>query len=181
MSDNKVDTPDTPPEILAAQAKSRALTPATAELIQAKEYVNDAGRLVSTVASASPRTPSELAAQKARKLAEGYMGGEPLRGLSTEEHAKMRGKAYPGAPRMDLSLGDRTLAFVNWLWATHPADAKIRYAYRDIWPSVLPANWPPKPSASPASAKPKAKGWPKGKPRAAKSSPAPTTPAITTP
>lgn len=141
MSDES-DTPDTPPEVLAKQAKSRALTPQTAELIGSKEYLNDAGQIVGGGSGISAAT--RTAAANARIAAETFMGGEPHRGLTVENVAVSRGKSYPDAPRMDPMLGDRTPAFVNWLWSNKPNEAKIRYAYRDIWPTALPAVWPPK-------------------------------------
>jgi hypothetical protein len=139
MSQN-TDTPDTPPEVLAAQAKSRALTPQTADLLGSKEFVNEGGQL--TGLSAAQAKGAASAAKKARTRAEVYAGGTPIAGLSVEQVNAIKGRGYPAAPKMDKELGDRTPAFVNWLWATHPADAKVRFAYRDIWPTSLPNVWP---------------------------------------
>lgn len=163
---DKADTPDTPPEVLAAQARSRPLNRTTAELIEAKEYVDESGHLqpVTFVPSRS-----DAAAKDARQRAEAFMGGEPLRGISVDAVATVRSRSWPDAPAMDPEIGQRTPAFVNWLWANHPKDAKIVYAYKDIWPTALPANWPPRPPPSPP--KPKAKWKPKPK------TPAPATPA----
>ena len=135
------DTPDAPPEVLARQAKSRALTPQTAELIGAKEYVDDAGH--TQPFGQQTMTKRDEAARSARMRAEAFVGGTPHAGIDPAKVALIKGRNYPDAPAMDVELGDRTPAFVNWLFATHPEDAKIRYAYRDIWPTSLPAEWPP--------------------------------------
>jgi hypothetical protein len=161
------DTPDTPPEVLARQSTSRALTPQTAALMDPKSrpvVMGEDGKITDGYTQA---VAANSAAKKARQRAEAYAGGEPVRGISEAKVAELRGKAYPGAPKLDPELGDRTPAFVNWLWATKPADAKVRYAYRDIWPTVLPAAWPP---SAPAKAKPKPKA-----PAAATSTATPTT------
>jgi hypothetical protein len=139
---NNPDTPDTPPEVLAAQAKSRPLNAQTAELIGATEYVNDAGKLTG-LAAAQAKGAAASAARKARNRAEEFAGGEPIAGIPDARVIEIKGINYPGAPKMDPELGDRTLAFVNWLWANKPEEAKVRYAYRDIWPTSLPATWPP--------------------------------------
>lgn len=143
----KADTPDTPADVLERQAKSRALTPQTAELIGASEYVDEGGRMTSARRSSQVTSP-------AKRAAELYAGGTPVMGMDALQVSALRGKSYPAGPKMESELGDRTPAFVNWLWAKHPAEAKVRYAYRDIWPTVLPAIWPPKPLPK---AKPKAK------------------------
>lgn len=173
---DKADTPDTPPEVLAAQARSRPLNRTTAELIEAKEYVDESGHL-QPLAFVPSR--GDAAAKEARQRAEAFMGGEPLRGIPVETIAAVRANAWPDAPAMDPEIGQRTPAFVNWLWANHPKDAKIVYAYKDIWPTVLPAVWPPAAAGAgrqqPAQPKPKAKWKPKPK------MPAPATPTITTP
>lgn len=135
------DTPDAPPEVIARQAKTRALTPQTAELINAKEYQDDSGKTVTI--GASRATKADASARYARERAEAYAGGTPVIDIATKVVAAIKGRDYPSAPKMDIELGDRTPAFVNWLWATKPADAKVRYAYRDIWPTALPAMWPP--------------------------------------
>lgn len=133
--------PEAPLEVQQRQAKARALTPQTAELIGSKEYQDDAGRLIDTNAV----TKQNVAAKAARLRAESYAGGTPVAGLTPTKVAEIKGRDYPQAPKMDCELGDRTPAFVNWLWANKPADAKVRYAYRDIWPTALPlATWPPK-------------------------------------
>jgi hypothetical protein len=134
------DTPDAPPEVLARQAKSRALTRETADLIKSPDFVDDGGRTIKL--GIDPVTMADIAARKARTRAEAYVGGTPVMGLTPAEVATIKGRDYPEAPAMDVELGDRTVAFVNWLYAHHPADAKVRYAYRDIWPTVLPLDWP---------------------------------------
>jgi hypothetical protein len=141
-TDLKSDIPDTPPEVLARQAASRPLTAQTAELLGAKGHMDEAGRMTN-----EQTMRANKAAALARKSAELYAGGTPLKGLTPEQTAEIKGRDYKDAPKMNPELGDRTPAFVNWLWANKPEDAKVRYAYRDIWPDKLPASWPPKPKA----------------------------------
>jgi hypothetical protein len=143
MSQN-TDTPDTPPEVLARQGKSRALTPETAELAGTKTLVDGSGRVHDLGESA--RSPANTE-KKAKVRAEAYAGGTPIRGLSVEQVNEIKGRGYEDAPKMEPELGDRTPAFVNWLWSRHPEDAKVRYAYRNIWPTTLPPVWPPKAKA----------------------------------
>lgn len=139
MSDNP-DIPDTPPEVLARQSASRPLTAATAELIGSRAYLSEGGKMVGDGYTEMVRQNS--AASKARARAEQYAGGSPVKGLTPDQHAEIKNRAYEDAPAMDAELGDRTPAFVNWLWSNKPNDAKVRYAYRDIWPTVLPEAWP---------------------------------------
>lgn len=44
----------------------------------------------------------------------------------------IKSKTYPDAPAMDPAMGDKTPAFVNWLYANHPEDAAKRYANRIV-------------------------------------------------
>jgi len=44
----------------------------------------------------------------------------------------IKSKTYPDAPAMDPAAGDKTPAFVNWLYAHHPEDAAKRYANRIV-------------------------------------------------
>lgn len=142
MTAQKTDTPDTPPEVLARQGKSRALTPQTVALMNADSkpvLMGEDGRLTDGYATMVRQNKE---ATQARTRAEAFAGGTPFKGLTTEQVAEIRGKSYDDAPTLDPELGDRTPAFVNWLWLRHPVDAKVRYGYRDIWPTKLPAAWP---------------------------------------
>lgn len=155
MSENK-DTPDTPPEIVARQSRNTALTPQTAELIGAKAYQRDDGKMSDEAAREHTRS---AAAKDARTRAEAWAGPTPMRGVPESVMDALRGneakgilpKVWEDAPEMDSTLGYRTPKFVNWLWAQHPHDAALLYAYKDIWPTALPQNWnPPKRAAFPA-------------------------------
>lgn len=42
----------------------------------------------------------------------------------------MEGYQKEGAPALDPHFGDKTPAFVDWLYAHHPKEAEERYAYR---------------------------------------------------
>lgn len=140
MSENNPDIPDTPPDVLARQSAARPLTPQTAELIGAKSYMNDGGKMVGDGYTEMVRQNS--AALKARQRAEAFVGGSPLKGIPEAQVFDIKGRAYEDAPVMDPETGDRGTAFVNWLWANKPDEAKVRYAYRDIWPTALPEVWP---------------------------------------
>lgn len=140
MSENNPDIPDTPPDVLARQSASRPLTHETAQLIGSKAYLNEGGKMVGDGYTEMVRQNS--AALKARQRAEAFVGGSPLKGIPEAQVFEIKGRAYEDAPAMDPETGDRGTAFVNWLWANHPADAKVRYAYRDIWPTALPEHWP---------------------------------------
>lgn len=139
----KTDTPDTPPDVLARQGKSRALTRETAELIGTKEFVDGNGKLTQDGV-----IHVDFKAREARQRAEAFAGGYPLMGLGSDQIAGIKGRAYTEAPPMSPETGDRDPEFINWLWSNLPDEAKVRYAYRDIWPTRLPDIWPPR--AAPA-------------------------------
>jgi hypothetical protein len=87
-------------------------------------------------------------AQRAKDLAMEYAGFDPLQGLTEEKIKVARAKKYTNGPRPTIQLGDLTREFVNYVWATDPRNAAIRYGARinagdERWPTVLPANWPP--------------------------------------
>lgn len=140
MSENNPDIPDTPPDVLARQSAARPLTPATAELIGSKSYLSEGGKMVGDGYTEMVRQNS--AALKARQRAEAYAGGTPHRGLTTENVHAIKARTYEDAPALDPEMGDRTPAFVNWIWANCPQDAKVRYFPRNIWPTTLPEVWP---------------------------------------
>lgn len=141
----KSSEPETPPEI--ASRRPVALTHIAAESGQASERpglttVGQSGRMHidENVPRGTPglqRTAKARAAKaaKAAAAAAKAMPAEPIAGLKREEIEAIRGKTYPKAPKMDGTLGDRTPAFVNWLFKNHPQDAAVRYYARDIWPS----------------------------------------------
>lgn len=132
------DIPDIPPHILAR--KPLALTPLAAESQGSNRYMDEGGRIVGDA-----RRAASKAEKAAAQRAEAFAGSSPLRGLTPIEIDAVRGVVYPDAPKMDPALGDRTVAFKNWLWARHPKDASMRYGgTRGIYPSALPAVWPPK-------------------------------------
>jgi hypothetical protein len=139
MSD-QTDTPDTPPEVLARQSRSTPLTQTTAELIGAKAFQRDDGKMSDEAKRKHLRT---AAAQDARKRAEVFAGPTPLKGISEDVVAAIRSATFDDAPKQDPTLGFRTQAYVNWMWANHPHEAVILYAYRDIWPTLLPKHWVP--------------------------------------
>lgn len=141
MSEDKSDIPDTPPEVLAKQSRSRALTGETAQLLGAKDILTEDGKVSDATRRASA---VNAAAKDARQRAEAFAGGSPHAGLTIAAVAEIKGQCYEAEPKMNPETGDRTEAFVNWLWATHPHHAKVRYAYRDVWPTALPKAWPPK-------------------------------------
>ena len=63
------------------------------------------------------------------------VSAEPLQGLTRAEIEAVRSRAYPGAPEMDGTLGDKTPDFVNWIYKNYPKDAAVRYYARDVWPT----------------------------------------------
>lgn len=132
MSTEKTDIPDTPPEVLAR--KPRALTAETSQLRPDSVRFGEDGKVV------EPRTEQSIADTrrkvKAAELAEAYAGGEPLFGLDETQIRAIKSKNYPGAPKMNV-IGDRYQPFVDWLWNNHPEDAKVRYAYRNVWPETF--------------------------------------------
>lgn len=57
--------------------------------------------------------------------------GMPIPGNTKAAIArKIMAENYKDAPQMDGTLGDRTPAFVEWLFLTHPAKAAVRYQGR---------------------------------------------------
>lgn len=52
--------------------------------------------------------------------------------VAVQDAATIKAKRYADAPPMDAAAGDKTPAFVNWLFDNHPEDASIRYAGRKI-------------------------------------------------
>jgi hypothetical protein len=146
-------TAETEPEIPdeVARRKRVALTPVAAEEqgTVTREGATDYGASKSINAGLAAYNASRGSAgktQNVRKAVEKFIfdtfKGEPLKGLNMAQVDEIRGRNYPKAPKMDATIGDMTPAFVNWLYANEPKDAAIRYAYRDILPTVLPAAWP---------------------------------------
>lgn len=135
------DVPDIPPHIAAR--KAIGLTPLGAE--QSKStmvLLGDDG--VTDLAAPSRRQKVTPSMEAARQKAQRYAGGTPCRGLSPDQIETITNRDYEDAPKMSF-MGDRTQKFVDWIWAKHPWDAKVRYATRLCWPDTLPAFWPPKP------------------------------------
>lgn len=59
--------------------------------------------------------------------------------VTADETRRLRGLAYPDAPKMDPNTGDLTPAFVEWLYLNHPYDAAVRYAARSTHVQVAAA------------------------------------------
>lgn len=59
--------------------------------------------------------------------------------VTADETRRLRGLAYPDAPKMDSNTGDLTPAFVEWLYLNHPYDAAVRYAARSTHVQVAAA------------------------------------------
>lgn len=53
--------------------------------------------------------------------------GKPLPRTVDAPVSKIKSKGYAGAPPMDPDMGDKTPAFVDWLYENHPEDAARRY------------------------------------------------------
>ena len=87
------------------------------------------------LAAHNAKRQANTKAKKAKAAAVAAMPANPLQGLTAAQIEEVRSRAYPKAPPMDPNLGDRTQAFVNWLFKQHPKDAAIRYAYREIYPT----------------------------------------------
>ena len=65
------------------------------------------------------------------KLTEGADGlPYTVDGVDAEETRRIRSLNYPDAPKMDLTDGDLTEEFVEWLYLNHPYDAAVRYYSR---------------------------------------------------
>jgi hypothetical protein len=131
-------TPEIPPEI--QNRRPVALTHAAAEdgSAQPRDGLTDAGksgRINPGLARYMEQKKAGKKGQTARQKADALFASEPLRGMPAAAIEEVRGRTYDGAPEMDGNLGDRTPAFVNWLFKHHPKDAAIRYAYRSIWPT----------------------------------------------
>jgi len=137
--------PEVPPEVAAR--RPIALTHIAAEDGGAQEQsglttVGQSGR-APVHAPRGTMTPNQARTAKARATkakkavaaAVQAIPAEPLAGLTRAQIDEIRGRTYPGAPKMDGELGDRTPAFVNWLYKNHPQDAAVRYYARDIWPT----------------------------------------------
>lgn len=110
---------------------------------EAKEGLTEVGQSGVKYIDGGP-TPAHVAkaaqmrqakARKARQRAEQNAPAEPIRGMTAAQVEEVRGRSYEKAPRMDPTLGDKTQAFVNWLFKNHPQDAYIRYYARDVWPT----------------------------------------------
>lgn len=132
------------PEVPDTIARRRpiALTHIAAESGQAEERtglttIGQSGKrnINEGLAAHNAQRKSRTKALKAKAAAEKAIPAEPLAGLTREQIEQFRSRSYTGAPKMDGMLGDRTPAFVNWLYKNHPKDAAVRYYARDIWPT----------------------------------------------
>lgn len=147
--------PVTPPEVAAKQAQARVagetipelqskapaepapagvLTPEQKRIAELEaELARMKGQPVPATRAAQT-APKELAApidppaHLERQPGTGFV--KPGRGDDFMDPMKLR--TYPDAPKYEQGMGDKTPAFVDWLFANHPDDAERRYYGRKL-------------------------------------------------
>ena len=102
--------------------------PPTAKALQkARELLQKAGQIPSDTAGAP------VTATTGQPSVLDYVGADqPLpQGRTLDAPVDPnKSKEYPDAPPKNPDAGDKTPAFVNWLYENHPKDAELRYAGR---------------------------------------------------
>jgi len=102
--------------------------PPSADMLQrAREMLQKAGQLPADVVGAPVNTTTGQPS-----LLDYAASGQPLpQGRSMDAPVSaIRAKTYEGSPPLDPDAGDKTPAFVDWLYENHPEDANLRYQTR---------------------------------------------------